>query len=326
MEERVQKILSRAGIASRRACEELIAHGRVTVNGKVISLGDKADPKKDQIALDGKPITLPEELIYIAVHKPRNVISATSSPDRRQTVRDLVPVPGHLYPVGRLDVDSEGLILLTNDGELANQLTHPKFGHEKEYKVLVARHPDQEQLSAWRRGVVLDEGYKTAPADVYVETLSGKGAWLRITLREGRKRQIRATGSQLGLPVVTIIRVRIGSLLLGSLMPGEWRHLKPAEIRSLKTPQKPLPRQKPGPFKTDPSQRTPASRTHSSKSSSRRTPPDRPSSTKTPSSRTPSKRPYSPGSPSTRTPSSSTPSQRHPVRKPNTRRPRRLSE
>lgn len=336
MEERLQKILSRAGVGSRRACEELIAHGRVTVNGKVVGLGDKADPQKDQIAVDGKTVSMPEELVYIAVHKPRNVISASSSPDRRQTVRDLVPVPGHLYPVGRLDVDSEGLILLTNDGELTNLLTHPRYGHEKEYKVLVARHPDQEQISTWRRGVVLEDGYKTAPADVYIESLSGKGAWLRVTLREGRKRQIRVTGSQLGLPVVSIIRIRIGPLLLGSLKPGEWRHLKPAEVRALKAPQKPLPRKKPSPFKSDASQRKPASRTHSAKSAPRRAPSDRPASPRPSSSRSPSSRPPSTGSsseksssdraPFSRTPSSRTPSRKGPPRTPANRRPRRSSE
>jgi 23S rRNA pseudouridine2605 synthase len=252
MEERVQKILARAGVGSRRSCEELIAQKRVTVNGKVVGLGDKADPKNDRIAVDGKPVQTPEELVYIAVNKPRNVISASSSPDRRQTVRDLVPVPGHLYPVGRLDVDSEGLILLTNDGELANLLTHPKYGHEKEYKVLVARIPDPEQIETWRRGVVLEEGYKTAPAEVWIEGLHGKGAWLRIVLREGRKRQIRATGSQLGLPVVKILRIRIGTLLLGALKPGEWRHLKPAEVRALKERPKPPVRPKPFAHKTPP--------------------------------------------------------------------------
>jgi 23S rRNA pseudouridine2605 synthase len=252
MEERLQKILARAGVGSRRASEEMIAQGRVTVNGKVVGLGDKADPQKDRIAVDGKPLKQPEELVYIAVNKPRNVISAAESPDRRQTVRDLVPVPGHLYPVGRLDVDSEGLILLTNDGELTNQLTHPRFGHEKEYKVLVARIPDDEQLAAWRRGVVLEEGYKTAPAQVRVDGLHGKGAWLRIILREGRKRQIRNTGSQLGLPVVRIIRVRIGSLLLGALKPGEWRHLKPGEVASLKEGDKPKPRPKTTPHRSPP--------------------------------------------------------------------------
>jgi 23S rRNA pseudouridine2605 synthase len=141
---------------------------------------------------------------------------------------------GHLYPVGRLDFDSEGLILMTNDGDLTNRLTHPRYGHQKEYRVLLARRPDEEQLSTWRRGVVLDDGYKTAPADVRFEATSGKGAWIRIVMGEGRKRQIREIGKLLGLPVVRIIRVRIGSLRLGSLKPRQWRHLTSDEVQALK--------------------------------------------------------------------------------------------
>jgi 23S rRNA pseudouridine2605 synthase len=234
MEERLQKILSRAGHGSRRACETLIAAGRVRVNGQVAVLGTKADPQRDRIELDGRPVTASESLIYIALYKPRGVISAAQSPDPRPTVRDLAPVPGHLYPVGRLDMDSEGLILLTNDGELTNQLTHPRYGHEKEYRVLVASRPDEEQLATWRRGVVLEDGYKTAPAEVRFESAMGKGAWLRVVMKEGRKRQIREVGSQIGLPVVKIIRVRIGSLRLGSLKPREWRHLTEDEVEGLK--------------------------------------------------------------------------------------------
>jgi 23S rRNA pseudouridine2605 synthase len=236
MEERLQKILARAGYGSRRACEELIAKGRVTVNGRIAKLGTKADPAKDKIAVDGSPIQAKEELKYIAINKPRNVISAASPQDNRKTVRDLVDEPGHLYPVGRLDVDSEGLILLTNDGDLTYRLTHPKYQHEKEYKVLVARRPDEKQLNAWRRGVVLEDGYRTQPAEVRFAGTYGKGAWLRVILREGRKRQIREMGRLTGLPVVRIRRVRIGSLWLGKLKPGEWRHLTPEEVRALKNP------------------------------------------------------------------------------------------
>jgi 23S rRNA pseudouridine2605 synthase len=232
-EERLQKILSRAGYGSRRANEELIAAGRVRVNGQIAILGAKADPEKDKITVDGRPVKQDEQRVYVAVYKPRNVLSAVTADDPRQTVRDLVPLPGHLYPVGRLDVDSEGLILLTNDGELANRLTHPRYGHEKEYRVLAARQPDQKQLETWRRGVVLEDGYRTSPAEVRVESLAGKGAWLRVILKEGRKRQIRETGSQLGLPVVKIIRIRIGSLHLGGMKPREWRYLTPEEVGQL---------------------------------------------------------------------------------------------
>jgi 23S rRNA pseudouridine2605 synthase len=234
MEERLQKILARAGYGSRRGCEELIVARRVRVNGQIVELGGKADPQKDQITVDGTPIAGAEPLIYIALNKPRGVLSTVEAPDPRPTVRDLVPVAGSIYPVGRLDVDSEGLILLTNDGELANRLTHPRYGHEKEYRVLVARHPDPDQLNAWRRGIVLDDGYRTEPAQVSYEANFGKGSWLRVILHEGRKRQIRETGSQIGLPVVRIERVRIGSLLLGKLKPREWRHLTREEVEGLK--------------------------------------------------------------------------------------------
>jgi len=233
MEERVQKILARAGLGSRRACEQFIEAGRVRVNGQLAILGSKADPAKDAITLDGKLLPKAEPLVYIALHKPRGVLSTVEAPDPRPTVRDLVPLPGSLFPVGRLDVDSEGLILLTNDGELANRLTHPRFGHEKEYRVLVARHPDDKQLETWRRGLVLPDGYRTAPAKVWVESLAGKGAWLRVVLLEGRKRQIRETGSQIGLPVVRILRVRIGSLALGRLKAREWRPLTEQEVVAL---------------------------------------------------------------------------------------------
>jgi len=234
MEERLQKILAQAGYGSRRACEALIVAGRVSVNGQVAGLGSKADPTTERILVDRQPIKAPEKLEYVALYKPRGVVSAVTSPAPRPTVRSLVPLTGTLCPVGRLDVDSEGLVLLTNDGELANRLTHPRFGHEKEYRVLVARHPDAEQLATWRRGVVLEEGYRTAPADVRVENTKGKGTWLRIVMQEGRKRQIRETGSLLGLPVVKIIRVRIGSLHLGLLKSGHWRRLTAEEVKALR--------------------------------------------------------------------------------------------
>jgi 23S rRNA pseudouridine2605 synthase len=154
--------------------------------------------------------------------------------DARQTVRDLVDAPVHLYPVGRLDFESEGLVLMTNDGELTNQLTHPRYGHLKEYRVLLARRPDAEQLEAWRRGVVLEVGYRTAPADVRYEIAQGKGAWVRVIMGEGRKRQIREICRQLGLPVVRIVRIRIGALRLGNLKPRQWRYLTREEVTALK--------------------------------------------------------------------------------------------
>lgn len=234
MQERLQKLLAQAGYGSRRACEVFITEGRVRVNGKVAVLGQKADLAVDKITVDGKALAKREALVYIALYKPRNVLSAAEGQDDRRTVRDLIPIEGHLYPVGRLDFDSEGLILMTNDGELTNKLTHPRYGHEKEYRVLVARRPDEKQLTAWRRGVVLTDGDKTAPAEVNFLSTSGKGAWIRVIMGEGKKRQIREVGKLLGLPVVKIIRLRIGTLKLGSLKPRQWRYLTEDEVRELK--------------------------------------------------------------------------------------------
>ncbi|MBK9926447.1 MAG: rRNA pseudouridine synthase [Anaerolineales bacterium] len=243
--ERLQKILAQAGYGSRRSCEDLITAGRVRVNGQIASLGQKADPASDKIMLDGKPIAAAETLTYIALHKPRNVLSTVENErgDDRQNVRSLVDVPGSLYPVGRLDFESEGLVLMTNDGDLANRLTHPRYGHTKEYKVLLAQRPDREQVETWQRGVVLEDGYKTAPVDVRYEQSQGKGAWVRVIMAEGRKRQIRETCKQLGLPVVRIVRIRIGSLALGSLKPRQWRYLTETEIKELKN--KPTRKDKP---------------------------------------------------------------------------------
>ncbi len=234
MEERLQKILARAGYGSRRSCEELISTGRVQVNGRVAGLGDKAEASKDKITVDGRQLKGAEALIYVALYKPRGVVSTVNDPDSKTTVRDLVPLEGTLYPVGRLDFDSEGLVLLTNDGDLANRLTHPRYEHEKEYRVLVARQPDQEQLETWRRGMVLEDGFRTGPAHVYVESKYGKGAWLNVVLKEGHKREIREMGKQTGLPVVRIVRVRIGTLRLGNLKPREWRQLTPEEVAELR--------------------------------------------------------------------------------------------
>ncbi len=240
MEERIQKILAQTGLASRRSSEEFITEGRVRVNGVVAKLGQKADPAKDKITVDGRAIKPPEQKIYIALNKPRYVLSTVEKEagDSRQTVRDLIPVNERLYPVGRLDFESEGLVLMTNDGDLAQKLTHPSHGHQKVYRVLLARKPDLEQLATWRRGVVLEDGYKTQPLDVKVDSTFGKGAWVRVLMREGRKRQIREIASILGLPVVRILRISIGELQLGKLKPGEWRYLTSTEIEALKKSEK----------------------------------------------------------------------------------------
>lgn len=250
-EERLQKILARAGYGSRRSCEVLITDGRVRVNGSTVILGSKANAEKDEILVDGQPIPkVTSEKVYIVLNKPRGVLSDNTPDDPRKNVHDLVPIPGHLFVVGRLDYDSEGLMLLTDDGELANRLTHPRYGHDKEYRVLVYNRPEEQQLTAWRRGVVLEDGYRTAPAQVTLDSLAGKGVWLRVIMREGKKRQIREIGKTIGLPVQRIMRVRIGTIQLGQLKPGEWRRLTPAEVRGLtrevenKSPSRRIPGRK----------------------------------------------------------------------------------
>lgn len=233
MRERVQKVMARAGLGSRRACEALIQAGRVTVNGRTPELGATVDPLQDEIRVDGERLARAESPVYVALYKPVGVISTLRAQDGRPTVRELVPLAERLYPVGRLDADSEGLVLLTNDGELANRLTHPRYEHEKEYRVLLNRSPDEAQLSAWRHGVVLEDGARTLPAAVQREAGGADTAWVRIVMHEGRKRQIRETALALGLRVRRLVRVRLGTLRLGDLKPGEWRRLTAAEVDHL---------------------------------------------------------------------------------------------
>jgi 23S rRNA pseudouridine2605 synthase len=236
MQERVQKILAQAGFGSRRACEAFIEAGRVKVNGKVAVLGDKADPVKDAIQIDNREIPAIEQKVYIALYKPRKMLSDREPKnEHRPTIHDVVPDSDHLFSVGRLDFESEGLILLTNDGDLKQQLSHPRFGHEKEYAVLVAVRPDDEQLQKFRRGIVMEDGYRTRGAKVKVTKVHGKGAWLQVILSEGRKRQIRETCRLLGLPVVRIIRTRIGTLTLGNMKPKDWRFLSVEEVNALRS-------------------------------------------------------------------------------------------
>jgi 23S rRNA pseudouridine2605 synthase len=233
MEDRLQKILARAGFGSRRACEDLIRQGRVTVNGQLAQLGQKADLSRDRIAVDGKPVRPDGHRTYIALHKPRGILSDEGDGSGRRTARDLVPLPGHLFPVGRLDLRSEGLILLTDDGELAHVLTHPRYEHAKEYHVYVEGQPDDETLKRWRSGVFLD-GRRTAPASVAILRRERDHTWLRVVLREGRKRQIRRVAAMLGHSVRRLIRVRIGPVRLGDLKPGTWRHLTEQEVEQLR--------------------------------------------------------------------------------------------
>jgi pseudouridine synthase len=232
MEERLQKILARAGLGSRRACEELIRQRRVQVNGEVAQIGQKADPDCDQIAVDGKPVREKQHYTYIALYKPPGVLSSAGGARRSPTARDLIPLSTRLYPVGRLDLWSEGLLLLTDDGTLTLELTHPRYAHAKEYEACVEGHPDDETLRRWERGVFLD-GRTTAPAKVSVIRREQDCTWLRVVLREGRKRQIRRVAAMLGHPVQRLIRIRIGPICLGNLKPGEWRHLTERELRQL---------------------------------------------------------------------------------------------
>jgi 23S rRNA pseudouridine2605 synthase len=231
--ERLQKILAAAGLGSRRSCETMIEEGRVQVNGAPAALGMSADPEADRIRVDGRPLPARPRARTFALNKPRRVVSSLAAQGERSTVRDLLPLPGRFYPVGRLDMDSEGLILLTNDGALAQRISHPKFEVEKEYRVLVARRPTEEQLEIWRRGVVLEDGFRTAPMAVKLEAAEGRGAWLRVIMHEGRKHELRDVGSRIGLPVVRIVRRRIGTLALGDLKPGQYRELTDRETASL---------------------------------------------------------------------------------------------
>ena len=231
--ERLQKILAQAGLGSRRSCETLIAQGRVTVNGRVAGLGVNADAGADAIRVDGERLPAPKETVWLVLHKPPGVVSSRAPQGERKTVCDLVPGGRSLYPVGRLDLGSEGLVLLTNDGALAARLTHPRYGHEKEYRVLLDRAPDAAQLEAWRRGVVLPESGRTRPARVWRAQDAGAGAWIGVVLQEGRKRQLREIARALGLRVRRLVRTRLGPLKLGALRPGEWRGLTPEEVRAL---------------------------------------------------------------------------------------------
>jgi len=233
MDIRLQKILAQAGYGSRRKCEELIKEGRVAVNGKPAELGMKADPERDEITINRIPITKAEQKQYVLLHKPRGVISAVTSPDRRPTVRSLIDLPGRLYPVGRLDVNSEGLILMTNDGKITNRLTHPRYEHDKEYRILVSPLPTEKQLQAWRKGIFLDDGSLTMPAKVWIEHKDRDEVWMGVILKEGKKRQLRRMADSTGLKVRRLIRIRMANLTLGDLMPGEWRPLEEKEIKEL---------------------------------------------------------------------------------------------
>jgi 23S rRNA pseudouridine2605 synthase len=231
--ERLQKVLASAGIASRRDCEELIGAGRVSVNGKVVLVpGTRVDPDQDEIAVDGRPIGQISPRTYVMLNKPAGVVSTADDPQGRPTVVELVDLPQRLFSVGRLDYDSEGLLLMTDDGELTQRLTHPSYQIEKEYRALLDRAPSPDAIREWRNGVLMD-GVPTAPAWVDVIERSEEGVWVRVVLHEGRKRQIREVAKLLGYDVLRLIRVREGPIVLGDLPAGEWRALTDDQVETL---------------------------------------------------------------------------------------------
>lgn len=237
--ERLQKILSQAGLASRRTTEQLMREGRVTVNGRTVTeLGTKADPASDDIRVDGRRVRPPERKRYLLLNKPRGYVSTRDDPQRRPTVLELLEgVREYVYPVGRLDFDSEGLLILTNDGELTARLTHPRHGVERVYEARVRGTPDRRALERLAKGVVI-EGRRTSPARARVirafDAPSGPQALVELTLREGRKRQVRLMCDAVGHPVVRLRRVRIGPISDTRLKTGHWRELTDGEIAALK--------------------------------------------------------------------------------------------
>ena len=226
--DRLQKVLAAVGLGSRRHCEELIAEGRVTVDGEVADLGRRVDPATARIEVDGVPLSVRPGLVYYLLNKPRGVVTTASDPHGRPTVVGLVPPEPRVFPVGRLDADTEGLLLLTNDGDLAHRLTHPSFGVEKEYLAEVEGTPTRGELRRLREGVDLDDGL-TAPARVALVA----PRVVRIVIHEGRTRQVRRMCAAVGHPVVRLVRTRIGPLADRGLAPGHWRPLTVAEVRSL---------------------------------------------------------------------------------------------
>ena len=239
--ERLQKLISRSGLASRRKAEEWIIEGRVTVNGKVVrELGSKADWTTDHIKVDGKAVRPPSRLVYLALHKPRGYVTTRSDPEGRPTVMDLIKkLSERVYPVGRLDYHSEGLLLLTNDGNFANQIISASSGILKTYWVKVKGLPDEKRIEELRQGILLD-GRRTLPARIHRLRTTSRGAreasansWYEVILSEGRQNQLRRMFERIGHPVQKLMRVRIGPIVLGNLPPGQARQLTPNEVREV---------------------------------------------------------------------------------------------
>lgn len=242
MKERLQKILARAGHGSRRSAETVITAGRVSINGTVVSeLGSQADPEIDVITVDGKPLVLPSGHVYLAMNKPYGVVTTASDPQNRRTVMELLPkdLPPHVFAIGRLDRDTEGLLLFTDDGELAHRLAHPRYRIDKEYFAQVEGVPDEEALSRMRTGIDLGDRV-TANADVRIapapyghEVREGR-TWVRVVIHEGRKRQVRLMCAAVGHPIRALVRTRIGDITLAKAAKGHVRRLSDREVASLR--------------------------------------------------------------------------------------------
>ena len=232
MEERVQRALARAGLGSRRASEELIREGRVHINGRVATLGDKIDPDRDTVQVDGTRVPLAADLAYLALNKPAGVVSTSRDPQGRADLRGFFPEGARVFAVGRLDRDTEGLLLLTNDGALAHRLTHPRYGVEKEYLAEVEGDPSERALARIVRGVDLDDGPARARSARVTARSRGRSA-VEVVMTEGRKREVRRLLAAVGLPVTRLVRTRVGPIRLRDLPPGEVRPLTVEEVRAL---------------------------------------------------------------------------------------------
>jgi 23S rRNA pseudouridine2605 synthase len=231
-EERLQKVLAAAGVASRRVCEGFIIEGRVTVNGEVAELGAKVDQTRDVVAVDGERVNVDPDRVYLMLNKPQGVLSTVEDPDGRPTVLDLINLPQRLYPIGRLDMDTEGLLLLSNDGELTNALLHPSREVERWYVALVPGPVKGRALTALQEGVELEDGVARPKRVRVLEEGKGK-ALVEIVMTEGRKREVRRMLAEVGLPVERLARVRFADVDLGELRQGKWRFLTQAEIGAL---------------------------------------------------------------------------------------------
>jgi 23S rRNA pseudouridine2605 synthase len=230
--ERLQKVLAHVGVGSRRAVEEMIAAGRIRINGKVARLGQRVDITKDKVDVDGSTVPLRTELAYYLLNKPAGVVATASDPEGRATVLDLLDVEQRVWPVGRLDMDSEGALIITNDGDLTNGLTHPRYEVSKVYVAEVEGHVGHRALGRLARGVDLEDG-RTKPAEASIVERRAGATLVRLTITEGRNRQVRRMAEAVGHPVKRLVRVAIGPLQVGRLKPGTYRKLAPAEVRSL---------------------------------------------------------------------------------------------